>query len=102
MIFNNHRNKYSILAKAIYCYQFIKNGKRVLEGMGQEEMQPLLDDSGLEVVQVYSWGVLPINREDTKVPLWLYLPVNRVCSHLSVMRRYSQNLIYVCRRKVIP
>ena len=100
LIFNIHRNKHSSLAKMSYWYHRIKDGQGSLEGVSLQEMAMLLDGAGLKIVQVYSWGLLPIRRDDTRVPAWLYLAINGLGSRFSALtRKFAQNLVCVCKHK---
>ena len=92
LIFNNHKNTRSLrnrLARAL--------GRKGFQGMSPAQAKEFLNRAGLEVVDIYHFGVLPATEGRLLLPRPLLRGVERVLARWKWLRYYGQNLIYVCR-----
>jgi len=94
IIFNNHRNKKSLMRKIARLL-----GNNTEEGMTHKEVLDFVSSSGLKVIKYDKIGVLPLT--DNRMPKnkflisALYL-IEGILSHIPLLNNYAQDYIYYC------
>ncbi|WP_075062721.1 class I SAM-dependent DNA methyltransferase [Ornatilinea apprima] len=98
LVFNIHMNRTSFLAIVTRIYQLVRNIEKS-NMMSFSEVNNLVQFAGLEIVDTYHYGVIPIVRENSLLPYRLIDKIERLFSSIPIARIFSQNIIYVCKKK---
>src|SRR5690606_14962083 len=93
IVFNNHLNNSSAFLRLAHAV-----GKARHLGMSHGEVKDMTTRAGLEIIDVYHLGILPSNDRYLLLPLSVVRRVERWAAGMEMFRRWSQNLIYVCRQ----
>ncbi len=98
-VFNIHLNKTSIFYKIARLIYKIKNLDSEIVALSVNEVKEMVEKRGLHIVIVYYYGLIPILNENTKIPIWLIDPIEKVFSRIPYFRNLSSHLIFVCTAK---
>lgn len=98
LVFNIHLNKTSIKALTINTYQFLKKIE-IRQTMNRTQVEKLVQSVGLEVVDTYHYGIIPIFDENKPIRFTKYDAVERFCSKIKGISPLAQNVIYVCKKR---
>lgn len=101
IIFNNHLNSTSLrrivfwhIKKRLFGNIF---GKGYGHSMSRSEVEELIKSHGLEIVDIFPIGHLPMTEKIHIVPTKLMYLVELFFSKYIKSERFSQNIIYVCK-----
>ena len=93
LVFNNHRNKSSTL------FTLGRMLKSDIPTMSNADIDRLVASVGLEIVEVFSMGVLPgYDNHPMFLPSFIHKSADWVADACGVGRTLCQNIIYVCRK----
>jgi ubiquinone/menaquinone biosynthesis C-methylase UbiE len=97
LVFNNHQNSGSPWIRLRNVHYRNKNPEGIYNAMSIEQMKNLVEEAGLQIVEIYPVGFF----NPPKIPLSFYLnfAIDCVASRFRFLNRFSENLIAVCRRK---
>ena len=105
LIFNVHGNRHSLRQPALlwnrwrHPYEADGSIKRLLNTMSRSEVEACADAAGFHVEQVYGFGILP--QTVYRWPLRsLWRGLDHWLSSLTWLKRFSIDLIFVCKPKV--
>jgi len=93
-VFNNHRNKTSPLVWGLSIYNRMRG-----EGanfMTMREMRELVENAGLEIVEIYPVGFLPLPRTSLS-DSWNHR-IDEIATKFKCLSSFSESPIAVCRR----
>ena len=96
LVFNNHRQAGSLTHRLLLG---LRPGRRDLHYMAHAEVLDLLRGSGLRLVSLRHLGVVPATEQRVILPLGLMLPLERLASAVPFLRRFANDVIYVCVRE---
>lgn len=92
LVFNNHMTNISLARTFMRLF-----GKGKGHTMSDAEVRQLASDAGLEVVNKYPLGILPLN-DKFMLPLgWLISKIESVLSLIPGISFLAQDIIYVCK-----
>ena len=96
-VFNNHHSFGSPWIKLLYARHLRKNPEGAFNVMSIEQMKGLVEDVGLEIVEVYPAGFF----HPPKVPVsyWLGRAIDSLACRLRFLNRFSESPVAVCRRR---
>lgn len=94
LLFNNHRNNESLLAR--FRRRAFGNSYR---GMNIEEITSLMANAGLEVISIDSAGILHDSFSSDFFPGSLFYCIERLMGVIPFTRSYGYNQIIVCKRR---
>lgn len=95
LVFNNHRNKNSLLARLKYRLR-----RKPKNFMLMEEMYKLASDNGLEIIKIYPIGCVSLPK--IKLPVAVNIAIDRVAAKFKCMENFSESPIAVCRLASVP
>lgn len=95
LVFNNHMNRNSLVRRVLRWLR-----RRLSDDgmMTTAEAISLVRRVGLEVVQAYPVGVLPISETRMPRPYWLFAGLEGLVSKMPGVLPLAQNIIYVCTK----
>jgi predicted TPR repeat methyltransferase len=93
LVFNNHRNKKSFVAK-LRRLVFRKKYR----GMDRKEVELMLSTSHLKVVDTYSMGLFPDSYNKKIIPISMLYYIELILGKFKFFNGYGYNQIFVCRR----
>lgn len=96
LVFNNHQNSGSPWIRLRYAHYRKKNPEGIYNVMSIGQMKKLVEEAGLEIVEIFSIGFF--NPPKIPVPGCLNRGIDWAAGKLKFMNRFSENLIAVCRR----
>jgi len=96
LVLNNHQNSGSPWIRLRYAHYRKKNPEGIYNVMSIEQMKNLVEEAGLEIVEIYPIGFF--NPPKIPVPDCLNHGIDWAASKLKFMNQFSENLIAVCRR----
>jgi len=105
LIFNIHGNRHSLRQPALLWNRWRHPNeaggiKRLLNTMSRAEVETCVDTAGFRIERVYGIGILP--QTVYRWPLRsFWRGLDRWLSSLSWLKRFSIDLIFVCRKKDI-
>lgn len=96
-VFNNHHSLGSPWIKLLYARHLRKNPEGTFNAMSIEQMKDLVEDVGLEIVEIYPAGFF----HPPKVPVsyWLNRAIDNLACGLMFLNRFSESPVAVCRRR---
>jgi SAM-dependent methyltransferase len=96
-VFNNHHSLGSLWIRLLYARHLRKNPEGTFNVMSVEQMKNLVEDVGLEIVEVYPAGFF----HPPKIPASYRLnrAIDNLASRLKFLNRFSESPIAVCRRR---
>jgi SAM-dependent methyltransferase len=94
-VFNNHRNYHSLTYRMLRAA-----GKSTAElaCMTHEEASELIANAGLRIVRIYHVGFVPGTDHKMYLPYELSARVESIAIKVSALRRFANDLVYVCER----
>lgn len=97
LVFNNHHSLGSPWIKLLNARHLQKNPEGTFNVMSIEQMKELVENAGLEIVEIYPSGFF----HPPKVPVsyWLNRAIDSFACRLMFLNRFSENPIAVCRRR---
>jgi len=97
LVFNNHQNSGSPWIRLRYAHYRKKNPEGIYNVMSIEQMKNLVEEAGLETIEIYPIGFF----HPPKIPVSFRLShaIDGAASNFRFMNKLSENLIAVCRRK---
>ena len=97
LVFNNHQNSGSPWIRLRHAHYRRKNPEVIYNVMSIEQMNKLVEEAGLEIIDIYPVGFF----NPPKVPVSFHLnrAIDQATSKLKFLNRFSENLIAVCQRK---
>lgn len=97
LVFNNHQNSGSLWIRLRYAHYRKKNPEGIYNVMSIEQMKNLVEEAGLEIIEIYPVGFF----HPPKIPVSFRLShaIDWAASNFRFMNKLSENLIAVCRRK---
>jgi len=97
LVFNNHQNSGSPWIRLRYAHYRKKNPEGIYNVMSIEQMKNLVEEAGLETIEIYPIGFF----HPPKIPVSFRLShaIDGAASIFRFMNKLSENLIAVCRRK---
>jgi predicted TPR repeat methyltransferase len=96
-VFNNHRNWGSPWTKLVYAYHRRKKPEEMLNIMSIREMEELVQEAGLEIIELYPIGFFHPPRAPVSVRL--NRVIDNVAGRFTFLHRFSESPIAVCRRR---
>lgn len=96
-VFNNHQCLNSPWTKLYYWHHLRKCPDLIYNVMTIAQMKELVEQVGLEIVQVYPVGYF--HPPKIKVPNFINNAIDSVASKISVLKLFSESPIAVCRRR---
>lgn len=99
LVFNNHQNSGSPWIKLRYAHHKKKNPEGTFNVMSIEQMKKLVEEAGLEIIEIYPVGFF--NPPKVPVSYRLNRAIDWAASRLKLLSRFSESPIAVCRRKKI-
>jgi ubiquinone/menaquinone biosynthesis C-methylase UbiE len=97
LVFNNHQNSGSPWIRLRFSYYRKKNPEGTFNLMSIEQMKNLVEEVGLEIIEIYPAGFF----NPPKIPV--LDPLNRAidwaAGKFNILNKFSENLMAVCRRK---
>jgi len=95
LVFNNHHSLGSPWIKLLHARHLRKNPEGIFNVMSIEQMKNLIEDVGLEIIEIYPTGFF----HPPKVPAsyWLNRAIDSVVCKIRFLNRYSENPVAVCR-----
>jgi ubiquinone/menaquinone biosynthesis C-methylase UbiE len=99
LVFNNHQNSGSPWLRLRYAHYRKKNPEGIYNVMSIGQMKKLVEEAGLEIVEIYPAGFF----NPPKVPVSFHLnrAIDWAAGKFKFLNRFSENLIAVSRRKKI-
>lgn len=98
LVLNVHMNHSSLLAKLVRTKRRLRGlDPYAFNTLAHEEMERLAAVSGLQIVETYHRGVIPIKNENPIIPMWAIHPFEAFASRIPAMRAWSRYVVYVCR-----
>jgi len=96
-VFNNHQNSGSPWIKLRYSRHRKKNPEGTFNVMSIKQMKNLVEEAGLEIVEIYPAGFF----NPPKVPVSYHLnrAIDWAAGKFNFLNRFSESPIAVCRRK---
>lgn len=97
LVFNNHRNWNCPWTKLVNAYHRWKKPKEMFNVMSIREMEKLVREAGLEIIELYPVGFF----HPPRVPISIRLnrAIDNVISRFTLLNRFSESPIAVCRRR---
>lgn len=97
LVFNSHMNHGSLTAMTLRAYRRLRGrDPNAITTFGYQEVDDLTRRFGLRIIDTYHRGLIPVFREDTRVPMWSIHPIESLASKVPSMRNLSRFIIYVC------
>ncbi len=95
LVFNNHHSLGSPWIKLLHARHLRKNAQGTFNVMSVDQMKDLVEDVGLEIVEIYPAGFF----HPPKVPAsyWLNRAIDSAACKIRFLHRYSENPVAVCR-----
>ena len=93
LVFNNHRN----LASAKYRLSRLL-GRGGHDGMSPAEVSGLVSGNGLEIEKSYALAFTPATDKRLILPLALLTGLEGILSKFPPIKRWGEDMIFVCRR----
>jgi len=93
-VFNNHRNITSPLVRAAYVYNRIRGGNTNF--MTMRKTRNLVENAGLEIVDIYPIGFLPLSR--LSLPTSWNRCIDKMMTKIKWLSFFSESPVIVCRR----
>lgn len=93
LVFNNHMNTGSTRARLARL-----RGRGGYSGFSLADVEALVNKAGLEVTDVYHMCVLPASEEHLPLPVYLLRPLETLLGRFGLLRSFSENLVFVCRK----
>jgi len=97
LVFNNHQNSNSPWVRLRYAHYRKKNPEGIYNVMSIEQMKNLVEEAGLEIIEIYPVGFF--HPPKIPVPFCLSHAIDWAASNFRFMNKLPENLIAVCRRK---
>jgi len=96
-VFNNHQNSGSPWIRLRYAHYLKKNPEGIYNVMSIEQMKSLVEEEGLEIVEIYPVGFF----NPPKIPVSFHLnrAIDWAAGKFKFLNRFSESPIAVCRRK---
>ena len=97
LVFNNHHSLGSPWIKLLHARHLRKNAQGTFNVMSIEQMRELVEDAGLEIVEIYPAGFF----HPPKVPVsyWLNRAIDSLACRLMFLNLFSESPVAVCRRR---
>ncbi len=97
LVFNNHHNTGSPWIKLLSIYRRCKNPQSTFNVMSINQMKQLVEQAGLEIVEIYPVGFF----HPPKIPVSnrLNLAIDNAAGKLKCLNGFSESPIAVCRRR---
>jgi predicted TPR repeat methyltransferase len=97
LVFNNHQNSGSPWIRLRHAHYRKKDPGGVYNVMSIEQMKNLVEEAGLEIIEIYPVGFF----HPPKIPVSFRLnhSIDWAAGNFRFMNKLSENLIAVCRRK---
>jgi ubiquinone/menaquinone biosynthesis C-methylase UbiE len=99
-VFNNHQNSGSPWIKLRYERHLKKNPEGTYNVMSIDQMKILVEEAGLEIVEIYAAGFF--NPPKIPVSYRLNRTIDWAAGKFDFLTRFSENPIAVCRLKKNP
>ena len=97
LVFNNHQNSGSPWIKLRCAHHRKKNPEGTFNIMSIEQMKNLVEEAGLEIVEIYPAGFF--NPPKVPVSYRLNRAIDWAAGKFKFLNRFSESPIAVCRRK---
>jgi ubiquinone/menaquinone biosynthesis C-methylase UbiE len=98
-VFNIHLNKTSIYSRIIHLIRKINNLSFEINTMSIKQVSHMVEKAGLEIITTYHFAIIPIIKENTKIPILFIDPFEKFSSKIPCLRYFSRYLIFVCKKK---
>jgi ubiquinone/menaquinone biosynthesis C-methylase UbiE len=97
LVFNNHQNSDSPWVRLRNAHYQKKNPEGIYNVMSIEQMKNLIEEAGLEIIEIYPAGFF----HPPKIPISFRLShaIDWAAGNFRFMNKLSENLIAVCQRK---
>jgi ubiquinone/menaquinone biosynthesis C-methylase UbiE len=97
LVFNNHQNSGSPWIRLRHAHYRKKNPEGIYNVMSIEQMKILVEEAGLEIVEIYPAGFF----HPPKIPVSFHLnrAIDWAAGKFKFLNRFSESPIAVCRRK---
>jgi len=101
LVFNVHMNRSSLTARFLRGYGKLRGLRQpTFNQLSIDEISSMLQESNLEIVDMYQHGVFPIVNEDTRIPISIISSVDAVASRIKFLSNLSRYQIFVCKKAV--
>jgi SAM-dependent methyltransferase len=92
LVFNNHKNTGSTRNRLARLF-----GHADFAGMSIAEVKSLLENNGLEIVKMYHLCTFPASDRYMLLPVSVLKFIEKFLSNIPVLRKFGENLVFVCR-----
>jgi SAM-dependent methyltransferase len=97
LVFNSHMNHSSLTVKTLRTYRRLRGrDPDAITTFGYQDVDDVTRRSGLKIIDTFHRGLVPVFRDDTKIPMWSIHPIESLASKIPSMRNLSRFIIYVC------
>ncbi len=94
LVFNNHQSYGSPWIKLLYMRHQQKNSQSVFNVMTMDEMNKLVEDVGMEIIELYPAGFFPPPK--IAVPQMVTGAIEKICCRFKSLAQFSESPIAVC------
>ena len=96
LVFNNHQSYGSPWIKLLYMRHQQKNPQGIFNVMTLDEMNRLVEDAGMEIVELYPVGFF--HPPKIAIPQMITSAIENMCCKFKSLARFSESPIAVCKR----
>jgi len=96
-VFNNHQSYGSPWIKLLYMRHQQKNPQGIFNVMTIDEMKKLVEEVGMEIVELYPVGFF--HPPNIAIPQMLTAVIENICCKFKSLAQFSESPIAVCSRK---
>lgn len=98
LVFNVHMNKTSFHAGLTRLKFWMTRRTEPLNMLSIEEVHEMVTRQGLEIQNIYHYGILPVKVKSQLLPIPLIDLIEKPASWVKPFARFSSQLIFVCKR----
>jgi predicted TPR repeat methyltransferase len=98
LVFNVHLNAGSSQEVLKRAYTKISGRPIKYNSLSIADVKRLTSGANLQIVAMYHFGVIPIRKESDRLPYQLMYQFEKFFSHFPFLRRFSRNVIFVCKK----
>jgi len=98
IIFNIHMNSGCTLDRLSRAYSNFKKTAATYKTMNSSEVKELTKSANLKIIDTYHFGVIPVVRENAKLPYEFIYKIETLLSHIPSFAPFSRYSIYVCKK----
>lgn len=100
LVFNIHMNRGSIFDRMLKLYGRAKGySEESYNSLGIQEVKGMIQNAGLQIEGIYHFGIIPILKEDSKIPACFLDIFEEPASKRPSMVALSRYVIYICKHK---